>query len=83
MLSKLEEIFASFNSGILECKTQADVLNFKAKYLGKQGLLSEILKSLKDAPVEQKKLLGSKANEFKDLMEKRVHEYRSEIELIK
>ncbi|MFN8370251.1 MAG: phenylalanine--tRNA ligase subunit alpha [Bacteriovoracaceae bacterium] len=82
MLSKLEEIFASFNSGILECKTQADVLNFKAKYLGKQGLLSEILKSLKDAPVEQKKLLGSKANEFKDLMEKRVHEYLSEIELI-
>ncbi len=82
MLSKLEEIFAEFNRGIVECKTQADVLNFKAKYLGKQGPLTEILKSLKDASVEQKKLLGSKANEFKVLMENKVQDYLAEIETI-
>ncbi len=81
MINKLENALVSFKSEIENLTKQADVLNLKAKFLGKQGEISEILKSLKSATVEEKKLLGPKANEIKDTILKLVDETLSNIEL--
>ncbi|EQC48023.1 phenylalanine--tRNA ligase subunit alpha [Bacteriovorax sp. Seq25_V] len=81
MINKLESALVSFKSEIASLVKQADVLNLKAKYLGKQGEISEILKSLKDATVEEKKLIGPKANEIKDTILKLVDETLANIEL--
>jgi phenylalanyl-tRNA synthetase alpha chain len=66
MQSKLDLIFQEFLKALNEVKTQADGLNLKAAFVGKKGRLSEILQGLRDASAEEKKAIGSKANELKD-----------------
>ena len=62
-----------------DAKTTEELENLRVKYLGKKGELVELLKSLKDLDVEQRKEIGKKANEVRDLIEK---EYSSKKERI-
>lgn len=48
---------------------EADVLNCKAKYLGKKSELNELLSSLKDLSVEEKKVMGPLLNQTKKELE--------------
>ena len=48
---------------------EADVLNCKAKYLGKKSELNELLSSLKDLSVEEKKVMGPLLNQTKRELE--------------
>lgn len=66
MIEKLEQLFKEFENSLLQVKEQADVLSLKAKYLGKKGYVSEVLKSLKNATPEERKEIGPKANAIKD-----------------
>lgn len=52
-----------------ETSSLADLEAIRIKYLGKKGELTKSLKSLKDLPIEEKKSLGSKLNELKELLE--------------
>ena len=52
-----------------ECQKEADVLNIKANYVGKKSRISEILGSLKDMSVEDKRKYGSLINNTKKEME--------------
>lgn len=81
MLEKLDQLFADFQAALKECHSQADVLNLKSQVLGKKGTLSEILKSLKDASVEEKKVIGPKSNNIKNDVEKMVQDKLAEIEI--
>jgi phenylalanyl-tRNA synthetase alpha chain len=63
-------------------KNPAEVLNIKSEYLGKNGFLSEILKTLKDVSIQEKKILGPKANELKDKMNQLVAEKLSQLETL-
>lgn len=74
MLEKLDQLFANFQIALKECQAQADVLNLKSQVLGKKGTLSEILKSLKDASVEERQVIGPKSNAIKNDIEKMVQE---------
>lgn len=82
MLTKLDEIFLKFQENLKTSKTQADVLNLKASVLGKEGSLSEMMKSLKDASIEEKKVFGPKSNEVKNNIEKLVLEKLQHLELL-
>ncbi|MBT3583372.1 MAG: phenylalanine--tRNA ligase subunit alpha [Halobacteriovoraceae bacterium] len=66
MLQKLDELFKEFQNTLNTINTQADVLNLKSEYLGKKGPISDILKGLKNATVEERKDLGPKANQIKN-----------------
>lgn len=66
MLGKLNDLLKVFEKDLSEKSLQAEVLNLKAEYLGKNGHISEILKSLKDVSLEEKKVLGPLANEIKE-----------------
>ena len=63
---------------------EADVLNCKAKYLGKKSELNELLSSLKDLSVEEKKVMGPLLNQTKRELEeafsKKVEEINNHID---
>ena len=80
MKEKLEELYKKFESQVALMKNQAEVLNLKAEYLGKKGALTETLKSLKQATVEEKKIIGPLANTIKDKVQKQVAQKLAEIE---
>lgn len=68
-MEDLELIFKNFQSGLAHVQSQADALHLKSEFLGKQGQISSILRSLKDAPPEKRRELGAKSNVFKEQME--------------
>ena len=65
MLRKLDELRDDFERELSGIETIPDTLNLKAKYLGKKGKLSEILKGLKNAPPQERKDVGQKSNSYK------------------
>ncbi|MBF0299164.1 MAG: phenylalanine--tRNA ligase subunit alpha [Oligoflexia bacterium] len=76
MSENLQEVVAKIlkysEQFVLELKsanTKAQVLDLKAKYVGKDGLVTVIMKGLKSATVEEKREIGKKSNECKDQIE--------------
>jgi phenylalanyl-tRNA synthetase alpha chain len=81
-MSSLQKHFEDFEKKLQELNRSADVLNLKAHYLGKQGAISEVLKNLKDASLEEKKQIGSQANAIKNQMENLVSLKLEQLELV-
>ncbi len=81
MKEKLDALFEEFKNGIAPMATQAEILNFKAEYLGKNGQISQILKSLKDLSNDERKAVGPLANQVKEKMNGLVVERLAEIEV--
>ena len=59
----LESLLDNFKTELNSIQKIADLLNLKSKYIGKQGPLADVMKNNKDATPEEKRTLGSKANE--------------------
>lgn len=60
-----------------------DLQKIYVKYLGKKGHLSQVLKSLKDLPVTQRKQEGQAANQLKAELQFLIKETEKELEKIK
>lgn len=69
MEKELETLKESLTRDLETCEKEADVLNIKAKYLGKKSRLTEILSSLKNMSIEEKRMYGSLINNTKKEME--------------
>ena len=52
-----------------KCTKEADILNVKSKYVGKKSRITEILSSLKNMSIEDKRKYGSLINNTKNDME--------------
>lgn len=78
---QLDTLLAEFNKELGSVQKIADLLNLKAKYIGKQGPLADLMKNIKDASPEEKKRIGSVANEFKTAVEAIVTQKMTDIEL--
>ncbi|MCJ8346551.1 phenylalanine--tRNA ligase subunit alpha, partial [bacterium] len=65
MNPKLETIWNDLNQETSRIKSTKDALNLKGKYIGKQGLVPGLLKTIKDLPIEEKKTFGKEVNELK------------------
>jgi len=50
-------------------KNLADLEALRVKYLGKKGEITQALKSLKDLTLEERKTVGAKLNELKEILE--------------
>jgi len=50
---------------LVKVKTLADLEHYRIKYLGRKGKISNILKSLKDLPMIERKKIGIEANHLK------------------
>ena len=53
--------------------------NWRIKYLGRKGEVSKIMKMLPNLPVDERREVGRRANELKEILEERFEEKRREI----
>lgn len=69
----LEKLKIEAEAELAIIKDESTAESFRVKYLGKKGILRELLKSLKDIPEEQRKTYGAKANELRVLIEDKLN----------
>ena len=78
MKEKLNEIEEKLNNKLSLAKKEADILNIKSEFVGKKSEISDLLSSLKDMSIDEKKKFGSLINNtkksFEDLINKRLLE---------
>ncbi len=70
MLQNIDKILdeaRQFSAG-----TREEIEQFRIKYLGKKGILSDLFRNFKEVPVEQKKEMGQKINELKQFVAERI-----------
>ncbi|MDH4469282.1 MAG: phenylalanine--tRNA ligase subunit alpha [Bacteriovoracaceae bacterium] len=68
-LKHLDDILAQFSEGLSKCNTNQELLDWKSKFIGKQGSLNEVLKNLKDLSEADRKIFGPKANATREAIE--------------
>lgn len=81
MSHDLEKVKQDFLGKLSALNKEADILNLKSEYVGKTGVVSEMLKSLKDMNPEERKAFGPKANELKDFINDQAGLQLSKIEV--
>ncbi len=69
MKEQLEKIYAEATADIEKASSVKDLEDIKFKYLSRKGEFNEIKKGLKDLSVEDKKVVGSLANEITQKLE--------------
>ena len=80
MEKELESLIASLKSELAKSTKEADVLNVKSKYVGKKSRITEIISSLKDMSVDDKRKYRSLINNTKKEMEILVSEALENLE---
>ena len=80
MKTDIDRIFQDFEAALAPLGARAQVLGVKSTYLGKEGQLSGIMKSLKSASNEEKKTLGPKINALKSRINAMVADKLRDIE---
>ena len=57
-----------------------DVEPFRIKYLGKKGIIADLFEEFKNVPRENKKDVGQKLNELKDIVQEKINEFKLKFE---
>jgi phenylalanyl-tRNA synthetase alpha chain len=70
MLTELQKIKLDFEKDIDSVHDLKDLENFRIKYLGRNGLISDLFAKLKSVPKEEKPKVGKELNELKIFAEK-------------
>jgi len=63
-----------------KAETREEIENFRIKYLGKKGILSDLFTSFKQVPAEQKKELGQKINQLKSFIAEKIDSLHQNLE---
>ena len=64
MKEKVEQIKNQLLEDIKSVKTTQDIVDIKAKYIGKSGLITDLMKNMKDYSPEERKEIGERAKKF-------------------
>jgi phenylalanyl-tRNA synthetase alpha chain len=70
MLQNIEKILDEARK--FSANTHEEIEQFRIKYLGKKGILSDLFRNFKEVPVEQKKEVGQKINQLKQFVSERI-----------
>lgn len=81
MINKLVEIREQALEKIRSSKLIQDLYEAKSMYLGKKSPLQEIMSHMKEFSIEEKKEVGQKINEFKQMIEEEVAKRQEAITL--
>lgn len=76
----LQDLQKQASQDILQAKTQHELNEIKANYLGKKSAINNLMTSLKDLSVAEKRVLGQEINEFKLFLETSLNTRRQELE---
>ncbi|MFA6859836.1 MAG: phenylalanine--tRNA ligase subunit alpha [Clostridia bacterium] len=79
MKEKIEQILQVFFQEILSVKSTVEAQNLKVKYLGKQGLLTSILRGMKDVSAEDRPIVGALVNEARQTIEEKIAELETNL----
>lgn len=82
MQEKLKMLSEQAKAELKEVKDVASLNNFKVKYLGKQGLLTEILRGMRDLPAEQRPVIGALVNQVRQDIENQTAQKQAEFDKI-
>ena len=73
-MTNIEEIKMAFNQELADCQTTAQLQDLKVKYMGKSGVLTALLKGIKDLSPAERPIFGAKVNELRNLFEQELDE---------
>lgn len=76
----LDEIIKDFDLEYLNATDIEAYNNLRVKYLGKNGMVTEALKEIKNIPVSEKKAYGESVNSLKNVIEERLTELNAKLE---
>ena len=79
MEEKIESIRKSISEDIKNVKTPQDILDIKAKYIGKSGVITELTKNMKDLSVEERKIVGFLSNQIRNEVTELIQNKENEI----
>ncbi len=65
MQIKIQNIQQNFRSDLINVTNQQDLESIRIKYLGRQGILADLMTDLKDLSAEDKKIFGPACNQLK------------------
>ncbi|MDP1933901.1 MAG: phenylalanine--tRNA ligase subunit alpha, partial [Nitrosomonas sp.] len=80
-MRNLEEIISEATNLMNGVEDPIELENVKARYLGKSGVLTELLKGLGKLPVEERPAMGSQINEAKSRLEETLKSRRNAIQV--
>lgn len=75
----LNQIKAGAIAQISNSKNEKELADLEVKYLGRNGLLTSVLKSVKNFPLEKRKAAGIAANETKNVILAAINDKKSEL----
>lgn len=81
MKNKIDSALKEFNEKLNHVKNVNEVMELKSMYTGKTGVISEILKNMKNTSLEEKREIGPIANNAKEKIEILAHEKIESIEI--
>ncbi|HHX03710.1 MAG TPA: phenylalanine--tRNA ligase subunit alpha [Tissierellia bacterium] len=79
MKEQLKEIQVTFSQRLREVNEMQALENLRVEYLGKTGVLKEILRGMGKLPKEERPVMGAHANEVRDALEEAIESKRQEL----
>ncbi|TSC80056.1 MAG: phenylalanyl-tRNA synthetase alpha chain [Parcubacteria group bacterium Gr01-1014_29] len=79
-MQNLEELKQEALTAIRGAERMVDLRDVEVKYLGRRGLLTEVLRGLKDVPEKERKEKGMEANTLRELLELEIATRRSQLQ---
>ncbi|MDY6836251.1 MAG: phenylalanine--tRNA ligase subunit alpha [Chloroflexota bacterium] len=80
MIEEVEKIKADANAELENISSLDGLEAYRIRYLGKKGLLTQLLRGLSSLPTEERRSIGAKANEVKNLIEASVAQKRESLQ---
>ena len=80
-MEELKKLIQQAKDDFSKVSELADLDHVKAKYLGKQGPLTEAMKGLSSLPNKEKPIVGSLINDIKKSIEKALGDRKTEIQV--
>ena len=71
---KIEDLEKEAKETLGKSEGTEEIEEVRVKYLGRKGLLTNLLRSLKDLPVEERRRVGKLANDLRKNLEKEIEE---------
>jgi phenylalanyl-tRNA synthetase alpha chain len=66
---QLEELISQAQTDIEQCANLNDLVNLKARFVGKKSLLNQLFGRLKEIPAEERPAFGQSVNQARDTLE--------------
>ena len=80
LAEEIEKIKTGFNSDVAEVTSLEELEKIRVKYLGRNGLVSNLFDQLKTLSNEQKPLLGKNLNELRNQINAEFNQLKTSLE---